>query len=216
MASLSGVSSSNVSSLYNSKNTISGLASGMDTEGMIEQLVQSYSQKITQLQQKNTKVEWKQEAYRSMISKLINISSKYTSYTSDTNLLSSSFFNTAATMAALGENKDKVSVSGKGTSDVVLNAVKQLATGARYQTKSNLDSGDGMSIEGEEVNMKDPITNGTMTGGLTLTYGGTRVTLSITADDWSEEDLAKLKDGKTSPADRAQMLANVLNKKLEK
>ena len=215
MASLSGVSSSNVSSLYNSKNTISGLASGMDTEGMIEQLVQSYSQKITQLQQKNTKVEWKQEAYRSMISKLINISSKYTSYTSDTNLLSSSFFNTAATMAALGENKDKVSVSGKGTSDVVLNAVKQLATGARYQTKSNLDAGDGMSIEGEEVNMKDPITNGTMTGGLTLTYGGTRVTLSITADDWSEEDLAKLKDGKTSPADRAQMLANVLNKKLE-
>ena len=65
MASLSGVSSSNVSSLYNSKNTISGLASGMDTEGMIEQLVQSYSQKITQLQQKNTKVEWKQEDRKS-------------------------------------------------------------------------------------------------------------------------------------------------------
>jgi len=104
MASLSGVSSNNVSSLYNSKNTISGLASGMDTEGMIEQLVQSYSNKITQLQQKNTKVEWKQEAYRSMIAKLVNISSKYTSYTSDTNLLSASFFSGAATMEALGEN----------------------------------------------------------------------------------------------------------------
>ncbi len=215
MASLSGVSSSNVSSLYNSKNTISGLASGMDTEGMIEQLVQSYSNKITQLQQKNTKVEWKQEAYRSMIAKLVNISSKYTSYTSDTNLLSASFFSGAATMEALGENKDKVSVSGKGTSDVVLNAVKQLATAARYQTQSNLNSGDGLSIEGEAVNMKDPITTGTMTGGLTLTYGGTRVNLSLSASDWSEEDLAKLKDSKTTDAQRAQILTNVLNKKLE-
>lgn len=215
MASLSGVSSNNVSSLYNSKNTISGLASGMDTEGMIEQLVQSYSNKITQLQQKNTKVEWKQEAYRSMIAKLVNISSKYTSYTSDTNLLSASFFSGAATMEALGENKDKVSVSGKGTSDVVLNAVKQLATAARYQTQSNLNSGDGLSIEGEAVNMKDPITTGTMTGGLTLTYGGTRVNLSLSASDWSEEDLAKLKDSKTTDAQRAQILTNVLNKKLE-
>ena len=37
------------SSLYNSANIVSGLASGMDTEGMIESLVQSYSAKITQL-----------------------------------------------------------------------------------------------------------------------------------------------------------------------
>ncbi len=42
MASVGGVSKSNyVSSLYNSSNIISGLASGMDTEGMIESLTQS-------------------------------------------------------------------------------------------------------------------------------------------------------------------------------
>ena len=39
MASLSGVGgSSYVSSLYNSSNIISGLASGMDTESMIEKI----------------------------------------------------------------------------------------------------------------------------------------------------------------------------------
>ena len=91
MASLSGVSSSNtMSSLMNSANMISGLASGLDTEGMIENLVKSYQAKISQLNQKVTKTEWKQDAYRSIIQKMYNFSNKYTSYTSSTNLASPS------------------------------------------------------------------------------------------------------------------------------
>ena len=47
MASIGGVRGNNMtSSLYNSANVISGLASGLDTEGMIEGLVQSYQTKI--------------------------------------------------------------------------------------------------------------------------------------------------------------------------
>ena len=89
MASLGGVSGSNMtSSLYNSANIVSGLASGLDTEGMIESLVQSYQTKINSLNQKVTKTEWKQDAYRSIISKLVGFSSKYASYTSSTNLMS--------------------------------------------------------------------------------------------------------------------------------
>ena len=77
MASLSGVSGSNMtSSLYNSANVISGLASGLDTEGMIENLVKSYQAKINQLNQKVTKTEWKQDAYRSIISKMVGFGSK--------------------------------------------------------------------------------------------------------------------------------------------
>ena len=77
MASLSGVSSSNMtSSLYNSGNVISGLASGLDTEGMIENLVKSYQAKINSLNQQATKTEWKQEAYRSIISKMVGFTNK--------------------------------------------------------------------------------------------------------------------------------------------
>ena len=54
MASISSImgSSSSTSSIYGSRNTniISGLASGMDTESMIEGMVQSYQQKIISLQ----------------------------------------------------------------------------------------------------------------------------------------------------------------------
>ena len=53
MASINGVSGNNLtSSLYNSANVISGLASGLDTEGMIEGLVQSYQKKIQSLSNK--------------------------------------------------------------------------------------------------------------------------------------------------------------------
>ena len=113
MASVGGVSGGNtVSSLMNSANMISGLASGLDTEGMIESLVKSYQTKISQLNQKVTKTEWKQDAYRSIIQKMVGFSSKYTSYTSNTNLMSSSFFSSAVKVLTKGAFADKVSASG--------------------------------------------------------------------------------------------------------
>ena len=76
MASIGSISgSSGTSSLYNSANVISGLASGMDTEGMIEGLVQSYQNKIQTLNNKATKIQWKQDSYRSIISKMAAFSS---------------------------------------------------------------------------------------------------------------------------------------------
>ena len=115
MASVNSLSNSNyVSSLYNSSNIISGLASGMDTEGMIENLTKSYQNKITQLQQKQTKVGWKQEAYQSIISKMYAYSNKYTSYTSSSNLMSQSFWNSARTSAVQGTNAGRVSGDAPG------------------------------------------------------------------------------------------------------
>ena len=71
MASINKVSSSNLlSSLSNSAHVVSGLASGMDTEGMIESLVQSYQAKINSIAQNVIKTEWKQDAYRSIIAKM--------------------------------------------------------------------------------------------------------------------------------------------------
>ena len=90
---VSGVGRS--SSIYGNRNVISGLASGMDTESMIENAVSAYKNKITALTQKRTKTEWKQSAYQSMISKMSSFLTKYTSYRSANNLMSSSFFDSA-------------------------------------------------------------------------------------------------------------------------
>ncbi len=182
MASISGATSSNtVSSLMNSANMISGLASGLDTEGMIESLVQSYQTKINTLNQKVTKVEWKQDAYRSIISKLVGFSNKYTSYTSSSNLASPSFFNSAVKVSTLGLFADRVSASGKTNSEISLDRVSQLATAAQYRTSSNLKAGDGKSIEAEEgVDLINGTTElGKLGGSLTLTYGTKTVSIQF-------------------------------------
>ena len=103
MASINGVSGNNMmSSLYNSRNIVSGLASGLDTEGMIEGLVQGYQQKINGLNQKVTKIGWQQEAYRSIIDKMVAFTNNYTSFRSSTKLLSSRFINNAMKVVTSG------------------------------------------------------------------------------------------------------------------
>ena len=126
---VSGVSSSR--SIYGNRNVITGLASGMDTESMIENAISAYKNKIASLTQKRTKTEWKQEAYRSIISKMVGFTQKYTSYNSPaTNLLSPGFFSSAVKILTKGTYADNVTASGKSSSDIVLNSVSQLATAA--------------------------------------------------------------------------------------
>ena len=220
MASISGASRSNTtSSLYNSANVISGLASGLDTEGMIENLVKGYQTKINTLNQKVTKTEWKQDAYRSIIQKMVGFSSKYTSYTSSTNLMSASFFNSAVKVAAQGLYADKVTASGKTSSDIVLNSVKQLATAAQYRTGSNLKAGDGRSIEAEAgVDLKGKTTLGSLSGSLTLTYGSNNITLSFdeVADQEALEEIkSKYKADNNRNMSETEALAALINQKLE-
>ena len=221
MASINGVgSSSSISGLYNSANIISGLASGLDTEGMIESLVKSYQNKIQTLNNKATKLGWKQEAYQSIISKAYAFSSKYTSYMSGTNLLAASFFNSAVNVRALGKFADKIAASGRTDSDVKVNSVKQLATSARYSPTagalkdlggesyiaavkgSDWSSDAGLDLAGDQINL------GTLHGSLSFTYGSQ--TVSISFDEVS--DYGKITG--TTAEEKAESLAKLIEDKL--
>lgn len=218
MASLSGVSSGNtISSLYNSGNVISGLASGLDTEGMIENLVKSYQTKINSLSQQATKAEWKQEAYRSIISKLVGFTNKYTSYNAPaTNLLSPSFFNNAVKVTTQGLYKDKVTASGKTSSDIALNAVHQLATAAQYRVgDGKLNKGDGTSIQASDgLDLNDKTTLGALSGSMTVIYGSQK--LNISFDEVTDKEaIQEIRDKLGSKATDADVLAGLINQKLE-
>ena len=218
MASINGVSSSNsLSSLMNSANMISGLASGLDTESMIEGLVKSYQTKINTLNQKVTKTEWKQDAYRSIISKMVGFSSKYTSYTSSTNLMSAGFFSSASKVTTQGLYKDLVAASGKSSSDISLDAVRQLATSAKYRTDSNLKAGDGSSIEAASgIDLDGKTTLASLGGSLSLTYG--TKTVSIQFDQVADVEAMKsieekmVAEGQTVTTEG--VLAELINQKL--
>ncbi|MCI9155819.1 MAG: flagellar filament capping protein FliD [Lawsonibacter sp.] len=219
MASLNGVSSSNTtSSLYNSANIVSGLASGLDTEGMIENLVKSYQTKIDTLNQKVTKTEWKQDAYRSIISKLVGFNSKYTSYTSSTNLMSSSFFNSAVKVETLGEFKDLVSASGKTSSSISLDAVRQLATSAQYRTAGQMKAGDGTSIQAEEaLDLNGKTTLGALKGSMSIAYGSNTLSISFdeVADVKAMDEIRSKLEAEGKSATDADVLAGLISQKLE-
>ncbi len=185
MASVSGVTSSNSSSIYGNRNVLSGLATGMDTESMIENAVSGYNLKISSLQQKQTKLTWKQEAIRNVSSPMIKFAQKYTSYNSSTNLLSPSYFNKAVITSTNGANASKISASGKTSSDVQISGVKQLATKSTYSASAadlfknsdmtGITGTDGIAnILGKSLNLSNPMDLSKVSGTLTLSYGSSR------------------------------------------
>ncbi len=187
MASISSImgGSSSTSSIYGSRNTniISGLASGMDTESMIEGMVQSYQQKIISLQQSKTKLQWQQNAYQSISDKLVEFSRKYSSYSSTTNLNSQSFFKNAVITTTGGKYADLITAVGKSSSEITINSVKSLASSARYSS-TTLKAG----AVGSAVDRSQPVVVSQMSGSLTINYGANQ-SIELTFD--TNEDFSK-------------------------
>lgn len=218
MASISSLTgSSSSSSIYGTRNSniISGLASGLDTESMIEGMVQGYQQKITKLEQSRTKLQWQQEAFQSISDKLVEFSRKYMSYTSSTNLLSSSFFNNAVITTTGGKYADLVSASGKTSSTVVLNAVAQLATAAKYKTSAAglnsaaSQSGNQITVSGDsKFDLSADMNVSTLEGSMTLTYGQKEVTIDFGELEFFDEK----EDGSGTVS--AEQLKTAIEKKL--
>ena len=222
MASITSLSNSNynTSSIYGNRNVLSGLASGMDTETMIENAVSGIKLKIQNLQKRRTKIEWQQEAYRSIIDKAVNFNTKYTSYSSKTNLLSSSFFDKAVNTTVKGTWKDKITATGKTSSDIKINAVKQLATAATY-TVSGLGgkyNGEISGIDGQEFDLTKDLDVSTVSGSLALKYGGTNgATFTISFDELENLNEVEVLDADGNVKEDAtdvEKLAQAINNKL--
>lgn len=219
MASISSLmSSSSSSSIYGNRtnNMITGLASGMDTEAMIEGMVQGYQQKILKLQQNKTMVQWQQAAYQSISDKLVEFSRKYMSYSqSTTNLLSPSFFNNSVITTAKGEYADKITATGKSSSNIVINSVNQLASAAT--SNSSADGLAGVKIQGGKAtvtsgeamqSLKDNINLSTLEGSLSIKWGSRQVTIKF-------DELEYLDGGDGSGQVTPEQLRDAIAKKLD-
>lgn len=217
VASITSLSNS-ASSIYGSRNVLSGLASGMDTESMIENAVSGIKLKIQNLVKKRTKVEWKQEGYRSIIDKAVSLNQKYTSYSSKTNLLSSSFFSNAVNTVAKGTYADKITATGKSSSEIKINAVKQMAKAATYTVSGLGGVGDVSSVTGKDFDINGELDLSTVSGSLTFQYGGKNgTTFDINFDELENLDEVEVfnSDGSVKQnATSAEKLAQAINNKL--
>lgn len=177
--------SSSSSSIYGSRssNIISGLASGMDTESMIEGMVSGIKTKIDTQKQKQQILLWQQEAYRSISDQLVQISNKYTSYTSSTNLMSSAFFQPSI-ITSLGKNADMISASGRTTSDIQISKVENLAKTETVSFNGLNGVSNKSGIEADNaVDLKGKVDVSNLAGQqLSFEYGNKTFTITFDSD----------------------------------
>lgn len=104
-----------------STNRITGLATGMDTEALIEQLMSASRAPLTKLEQKSTKVQWQREA-------MLDINSKLLSFR--TAALDMKLQGTYKSYTATSSNSNAISASATTDAEEGIYSfkVKQLAT----------------------------------------------------------------------------------------
>lgn len=145
-----------------------GLASGLDRDSLIEGMTASTRAKIAKQNKSRQTTLWKQEAYQSVSSKLVEFSKKYTSYTTPaTNLASTSLW-ASSNITANGANSKYVSITGSSSisNSLSIVGVESLAKDAYKVSKNTVsdpvlssgvidfDSKYVSNLEGESLTFK--------------------------------------------------------------
>lgn len=165
---------------------LSGLISGMDTESIIQELVSAKQTKVDNTKKAQTKHEWKQDAWKSLNTKLKNLQSKYVA-----NLRFSSSYMKKTTKVS---NSSAVSVitGEEAVNGVQELSVKQLAktaylTGGKVQAGAEGKKWDALS------KISDVMGADFKAGDITFTTGGKTVDIEVTEDTTISDFLSKIK-----------------------
>ncbi|WP_367569179.1 flagellar filament capping protein FliD [Lacrimispora sp.] len=161
-----------------------GLASGLDRDSLIEGMTAATRAKIAKQQKSKQTLLWKQDAYRSISSKLIEFSKKYTSYTSPATNISSSTFWAKSSVTAVGANSKYISVTGSPTtsSAVSVVGVKQLATTASAVSTNNVSN---QRLETGPIDFSDRAVNNLEGQTLTFQLGNKTFNVRMGSGDYS-------------------------------
>ncbi len=143
---------------------LTGLSSGLDTESIISALVSSYSYKTDKYKKAQTKLSWKQDAWKSLNTKV------YSLYTSLDSMRFSKNYNLKSTSVS-DTTKAKVTASGDAPNGTQKLNVLQIAQ-ACYITGDKLD---------------DTVKNGSTMAE--LGYTGTDGKIKITQADGTEKEV---------------------------
>jgi flagellar capping protein FliD len=171
------------SASYSNKG-ISGMNSGLDTEGLVKSMLNDIQTKIDKQEQKQKVLEMQQEEYREVIDKINDFRDKYFSVTGEKSLVLSSSFNSSITESSSAAVKVSATADAvEGSFDV---KVSQLATEAKYT---------GAAVSG---NLADKV----KIGGDLLSNDAKKTMTIKTGDKSFEVDIS----GATSASDMASLI----------
>lgn len=167
--------SNSITSTSSNALRITGMATGLDTDTLIKQMMAAENVKVDKLKQNQQYTVWRQEAFRDIIKDFRDLRTSYLliDSPSDTNMIKSATYSGAITTTS-GDNADILTATAlpgaiNGISSV---AVKQLASSAK--------------IEGKGLNLSKAITGTEIENfkGATLTFGEAgSITLDNTFND---------------------------------
>lgn len=146
MASVSSTSSLGNTSLRG----YGGMASGIDRDAIIEQMTAGTNTKIWNQESAITKLEWKQEAFRSISDKILDLYDNFSSYTSVNSLKDPNTF-AKSLISVLGKEESTRFVTASGASELVGNvsvqAVRQLASSSVRMSEKRQDKALTMALK---------------------------------------------------------------------
>ncbi|MBQ9609512.1 MAG: flagellar filament capping protein FliD [Lachnospiraceae bacterium] len=144
---------------------MTGLASGLDTESMVKELISASSTKVDDANKDKQKLEWKKEAWQDLNTKLYNF------YKTELNALRMPSTYTKKTATVSDDSKVSINAGSNTSAGTHTVSVKQIASSA-YLTGANIKSADNAfkSVDNASNSTKfsemtdangDPITLGT-------------------------------------------------------
>lgn len=166
---------------------VSGMASGMDTEGLVKALLAPTQSKIDKQESLIKVTEMRQEEYRNVITQINDFSDKYFSAAGEKSLaLSSNFkaFNTTSSSSAVRASSTSEAVMGSFEIEV-----KQLATSAKCTSTGTLSGLKNITFS------FPPASDGaddTFPKELTVNNNGVNGTITIDADETRDSINEKL------------------------
>ena len=173
---------------------MTGLISGMDTEGMVKELVAANSTKVDKVKQEQQLVEWKQEAWQDLNTKLYNF------YKGEVfNFKSAGTYQTKKASSS-DETKVKVNAGNKAPNGSHTVSVKQLASSA-YLTGASIKNADKSYISYPAIttstkfaDMTDANGNSLELEGKTISISDGTNTIEFTLGGTEANSVASLKD----------------------
>lgn len=139
---------------------ISGMASGLDTDTLVKQMMQPYTMRVDKMKQDRQVVTWRQELYRDILSDTSNITNTYfNNLKSDTNMLSKNNyagFDVTAASSTAGESTGASATASVGA--VVGNynvVVRKVATTAKVESAAKVMATDGKALNKYTTKLSD-------------------------------------------------------------
>lgn len=153
-------SGSSSSTTTNTSKRISGLASGMDTESLVKDLTSPTQSKIDSAFQQKQILEWKQEYYQEIATKLNDFNNKYFSSTS-------SIVDKLQTLTSASSNASYVTAiagSSASSGSIYIDDIQSLATVAKLKGTNTISPAMSFAVDADLTGLSGSKMNITLDG----------------------------------------------------